>query len=389
MTGSLLAVIAPVYVILLPFVLVAIPLGRFRVTVADLAAAVMLLALAGQPKEAFAAPRFRLWLGVLGAFVLLLALSAARAGGGFPAVMEVVPYVHAWLVTLALAVYLSNGDGSRVTKLQTAFKAGLAIALLPAVAAFFFSGVRENTQFWYVASFKYHFFFLTPTQFVCFLVVTLMATLACGPLSLPGDLLLFMAAGIGALSASSRAGLAAYLFVSCAFFVLPASWRGREMSHRGVMVGRFSFAAFLLWLVLAPQTRSFGARSLTVIDYAEHGKMVDGFRKTQFKRAYSEARSRPLAGMGLGEFARSSKDGFEIHSTYLTLLVEVGVAGLIGLAALQLVLVGAIVRSPLGYERKLAGLAALAGLLLFMFAHHILRERWIWALYAMLVAAFA
>lgn len=387
---ALLSILPLLYVFFLPFSSVGFPVALYGITLSDFTAGLALLAImaTGGLRQLFRpVPEFRGWLVGIGLFALTLLPSAFQAKNLLRVGVELLPFLHAGFITFLLAWFIMSQGHEGIPRLRSAYQLALVIAMIPIVSTLFIPPGPSFWEFFGYSSGKYQFFLRTPNQLSVFALTGLALGMACGAPAVPRDPLLFIIAGFGIFHSGSRAGALVYFLLTAGFLALLL-----ERCRTGRLPWlRFFFSvlvlgAFCSLMIAWPE--GYATRSISVIQNVRRGEMGDAFRIAQFRAASELFLQNPIVGIGLGNYLPLSPSGHEIHNSFKSLLVETGCVGFLGFLALQAFLFSSVLRSPRSWDEKAGALLALTAFLLCMHAHHILRERWLWLAYLMIVGRF-
>lgn len=133
--------------------------------------------------------------------------------------------------------------------------------------------------------------------------------------------------------------------------------------------------------------RAFGSFSL----FFGEQRVADDWRSYNWATAWEEFSRNPILGIGLGTF-RLRHDQHEVHSSYLSLLAEVGLAGLLPYAAACLAAITGLGATLVRQAREgrvdawLLGLIVSTGAVLALGVHfNTTRQRFVWLILALAV----
>jgi O-antigen ligase len=382
------------YVFLLPFVKIGIPVSYYRVTFSDsLVVIIFFVIVCTRGKRVVSsldAPLGR-WLGVILIMILSFLPSAIHSRQMLHLGLEILPYMYALLLSFITAFFLTIRRDDGVRRLIFAYQAGFLAAMIPAVLSFFIHFEKFYLRIFYNNAQKYQFLCISPNQFSSYALVALMLTVLFLRSRILMSVLLFICAGVGIFMSGSRTGALVYLFLLLYFLArLALSVMKGQMSRRLFFICLSAILFFALIFIIFLKERFWNIdRSLSGIVYVLQGKVGDPYRMDQFRQCLAQFRAHPLTGIGLGEYLYISPDGHEIHNTFLSILTETGILGFAGFLFLQCYLVLAIIRSKRIFLERSAGIAVLIASWLYMNAHHILRERWVWFLYGIILGLYS
>ncbi|MBK7690917.1 MAG: O-antigen ligase family protein [Bacteroidetes bacterium] len=129
-------------------------------------------------------------------------------------------------------------------------------------------------------------------------------------------------------------------------------------------------------------------RSLSFYDvFLEKDKIsVDDWREEHNALAMTYFRDNPIIGVGIGNFAKINEGGHEVHNSYISLLTESGVLGLLFFLVVIIVFSLAYLKYNKGF---LLVLYYIFFILLFLgvaYSGLLIRERWIWMMFACIIS---
>lgn len=382
-------VLLGLFIFLLPYLQLGIPVGPYAITPSD-AVLICLTLLTGMRAwrrkqwpcfgRAYRVP----WIALA---VLLIALLPGALKNRQPLVFvqEMLPYLHALCVIFCFTSVLAPDD-RRVGFLIGCYQASFVISVIPALFWFTPLFMEPSLRMFGNDAQKYQFLCISPNQYSLYALTAVFLLLLGRTKNLCLRLSVIALAAMVILMSGSRGGAVLLAFVFCYVLVdaLILSMR-KQLSPADSLLAVIVLVLFFGVLVPRIQYRFWNTdRALSGIAMVAQGQFGDEFRQIQFDLAKKEFLRRPLAGIGLGAYRHIASDRYEVHNSFLSLLVENGIVGFAGL----LFFLGALAYLALRCGRVRMRHEILVVLLCvcgYMLAHHVLRERWLWVLFAVII----
>lgn len=343
---------------------------------------------------------FRIFLIIQSLFLFLLSLSGFNVPGIRQYLNAIAPHVYALILTFTFGYLYSYYKSRFLIDLQKALLVTTCIAFVPIV----FKARGLNMYLFLSRANKYTFLCNNPNQFGVFvgtaLSISLMTYLIRPDKGRIKDMLaslFILTAFIVILFTGSRTA-SIYIFLillSYLFYYFVTVFRARHFTLQK-LVNRFVyFFLFIAIIGLAslvaytrftnlPERFKDVRRSSKVVEYIKE-KRLDEPRGSRLRRGWRIFKENYLLGIGFGNYY-NYYHGYEIHSTYISLLAETGILGFCGFLLLIGFLIERILNTDVDFASKSVFINLFIAFLIINIPHYFLRERWVWLYFQSVVA---
>lgn len=297
--------------------------------------------------------------------------------------IEILPYIYIFFVILNFSSLYFLGKRILIEYTIKTYIFSAFLSTIPAL--FWMRGISLSEAFWISAG-KYGYLCPVSNQYAIYLVCGLLLLLLKKSSTPKTNIIerLFPFAAIPAilLSASRTATISLLLILAYDFFQGARKSKFLSGRRRQAML----MLKLCLFIILAVYLMTHFGYAKKAISVFKLSGFRDSFREAQFKGAIKTFKEYPILGIGLGQFKVLT--GWEVHSSFLSLLVELGIIGFLAFVFLQIFIIRQILTSKKSKRYHIVGLFALFIIYIMMSLAHILRERWINVLFLILVGYF-
>ena len=137
--------------------------------------------------------------------------------------------------------------------------------------------------------------------------------------------------------------------------------------------------------VTIPKIITSTKRASRIVEYLKEGRL-DEPRSSRLAEGFRTFTENWLLGAGFGNYYRYYHD-MELHSTYISLLAETGIVGFSGFIILLVFICNRLLNIKCTPLKKLIFLNLFIAFLLINIPHYVLRERWIWLYFQVIIAS--
>lgn len=369
------------YIFSLPFIGIGIRFIRFTFSICDVV--LILIVFICLYKILFKRFDVKIIPKELKTFILLcvifftaISLSLIGADNIKRAVYELIPYGCAFLIILVFSFYLLE---NKIKGLKIIYWGFISSLIVISLFSFFYFSSLPIKETVFISNYKYIFFTRHYTQlavfvYICFCVY-LISRFKTGnnitdkivPVVLP------VLAVLTVLQTQSRTGLFVMFLLVAYFYIRNIKYIRKDLLIIAVIIG----------LVFVFLNIGSYKRPLSLFKFVSSGEYTNRFRINIFTQAISAFKSRPINGVGLGNFwAILGENKWEAHSTFLAILSETGLLGFISFCAMSVWYLKTVIFGlTKGITKKLDYIMVFFGIFVLFFQHHLLRERWCWVFF--------
>jgi glycosyltransferase involved in cell wall biosynthesis len=365
------------FLCLLPFIRLGLPIKPYRFTPAEIALLLTaLVAFLSLFRNGFGLARSEKFFYICyGLMLSVMAASAVNAGITMRSALEIAAYVWTGLLSFTILRYLRvrGKEAERVIALTlTVVLFAMAVSCIVVLLTGTVNGspVFSRTH-------KFRFFFHKSNQTAFFILCAYGLTLLASPAAFPWKslrVLLGPAVVLLTLATGSRAGTAAAAGLVVIDLVLLALRSGKA---RRWMIPVVAVSLVVVPIVLLTTGLVVFQRSLSVFSDLLHGQVFDSFRLEMFARAREAIAAHPILGVGPARF-QGLWYTHEIHNSFIAFPTENGILGAAVLLVLCAGLVWRLLATSSSVGQAILRIAVLASLSSFAMTHHVLRQRWTW-----------
>ena len=404
--NGLIYILFILYIFLLPYLKFGIPVRGFMFAPSDflLLSIIFFIAcsIAANKFTFVFCGEFKKFLAVEMFFIVLVGLSGFNVTAIKPFILSFFPYIYAFFLTVAFGYAYTYYGNNLLLSIRRAILWTSLISMVPLVM--YFCGVHIDMFFNEVSKNKYVFLCKNPNQYAVFLTTGLSIFLMISiiyRLNVKRGLIFAALIIVAILFTASRSVLLYGLFVIFFYIFYVYSLHIRIVK---IEFSRFIrllfFRAIISFLLVIFCLAGYAVLKKSVLNFPAAKKSFSGLtsirdiklnprRLITMKEGIEVFSEHCIIGVGLGNFRPfySSLEK-EIHNTIISLLAETGLVGFTGYIFLIGFLIMKLIRSKINIIQSITFFGFLIGYFAINMTHYMLRERWIWLYFLVIIAIF-